>query len=786
MLDNKYNKTSQNFLPESIRLFLSARMKELLGVGLFFIGLAFLLSFVTYSPSDPSVHTSIQAQPENIMGTFGSYTSDFIFQLIGISGFLIIWFAWSWGWRYVSHQGIKYAFFRFLLFPISLIFASMTMAASVHFLSWENLGISNSFVAGSLGQALISQIASITWLQPWVWSPFVVFVFCFSMFLTTFVLSVNLNRHEWKFILKATWLTLYRSVGFVLQKTKQILSFAYTKMRRKAEAAPPKAEPKKPTIARRQKGDHEALPAQLVRKKNTNSKSKTKEDESLEIQPKSFFRLPQLTLLKAEDKQKQKKHNNKSFLDKNAEKLEKTLKDFGVIGQIVKASPGPVVTLYELEPAPGTKTSRVVSLADDIARSMSAVSARVAIVPGKNVIGIELPNPERETVFLRDVLSSKAYEASSAHLPLSLGKDIDGTPVIADLVRMPHLLVAGTTGSGKSVSINAMILSLLYSLTPEQCRLIMIDPKMLELSVYDNIPHLLSPVVTDPKEAILALKWAVREMECRYHAMSKLGVRNIVGYNQKIAQAQMKGEILTKKVQTGYDPDTGEAIYETQPLDNTPLPYIVIIVDEIADLMLIAGKEVEATIQRLAQMARAAGIHLILATQRPSVDVITGTIKANLPTRISFQVTSKIDSRTILGEQGAEQLLGMGDMLYMATGGRISRIHGPFVSDGEVEKVTNFLREQGVPEYEEAVTQESDETTNIPGFSAPNSGDELYDQAVAIICRDQKVSISYVQRQLQIGYNRAARIVEKMEDEGVVSKPNKVGKRERFAEYLCV
>jgi S-DNA-T family DNA segregation ATPase FtsK/SpoIIIE len=474
---------------------------------------------------------------------------------------------------------------------------------------------------------------------------------------------------------------------------------------------------------------------------------------------------------------------NEEALYQNARLLESVLEDFGVRGEIVKVRPGPVVTLYELEPAPGTKTSRVIGLADDIARSMSAVSVRIAVIPGRNVIGIELPNRRRETVYLKELLASTAYEKTGGRLLLTLGKDISGAPVITDLSRMPHLLIAGTTGSGKSVGLNAMILSLLYRLDPETCKLIMIDPKMLELSIYDDIPHLMAPVVTDPKKAVVALKWAVREMEERYQSMSKLGVRNIEGYNRRVTEAARNGEELMRKVQTGFDPDTGEPVIEEQPLDLSPLPYIVVVVDEMADLMLVAGKDIEQSIQRLAQMARAAGIHLIMATQRPSVDVITGTIKANFPTRISFQVTSKIDSRTILGEQGAEQLLGQGDMLYMAGGGRITRVHGPFVGDDEVENVVNFLREQGVPTYIDAVTEDVDGEFggDLDGGLNGGSGDDLYDQAVALVLQERKASTSFVQRHLQIGYNRAARIIERMEKEGVVGPANHVGKREILA-----
>jgi S-DNA-T family DNA segregation ATPase FtsK/SpoIIIE len=497
--------------------------------------------------------------------------------------------------------------------------------------------------------------------------------------------------------------------------------------------------------------------------------------------PTDGFELPPLELLAAPSGNQLLPEHHPEALEDNAKRLEGVLEDFGVKGDIINVRPGPVVTLYELEPAPGIKSSRVISLADDIARSMSAISARVAVVPGRNAIGIELPNKTRETVFLRELLASADYDKAKAKLPICLGKTIGGEPIIVDLARMPHLLIAGTTGSGKSVGINTMILSLLYKMTPEQCRLIMIDPKMLELSVYDGIPHLLTPVVTDPAKAVVALKWAVREMEDRFKKMSKIGVRNIDGFNARVAEAAGKGEVITRTVQTGFDRETGEAIFESEEFDLEPLPFIVVIVDEMADLMMVAGKDIEGTIQRLAQMARAAGIHIIMATQRPSVDVITGTIKANFPTRVSFQVTSKIDSRTILGEQGAEQLLGNGDMLYMAGGGRIKRLHGAFVADGEVEDIVGHLKSQGTPEYLESITAE-DEDGQMGGFDDDGgfggSGDELYDKAVNIVLSDKKASTSYIQRRLSVGYNKAATLIERMEQEGIISPANHAGKRE--------
>ena len=525
----------------------------------------------------------------------------------------------------------------------------------------------------------------------------------------------------------------------------------------------------------------------IVRKRATqpveSQKAKAEAQPSLFKGNKAEYETPPLNLLQSPSTIV-RHHLSDEALEENARMLESVLDDYGVKGDIVSVRPGPVVTMYELEPAPGLKASRVIGLADDIARSMSALSARVSTVPGRSVIGIELPNENRETVLLREILASRDYGDGDQSLPLALGKDIGGKAMVANLAKMPHLLIAGTTGSGKSVAINTMILSLLYKLSPDECRMIMIDPKMLELSVYDGIPHLLSPVVTDPKKAVVALKWVVQEMEERYRKMSKMGVRNIGGYNNRVDAALAKGEDFQRTVQTGFDDETGEPVFETEHFTPEKMPFIVVIVDEMADLMMVAGKEIEACIQRLAQMARASGIHLIMATQRPSVDVITGTIKANFPTRISFQVTSKIDSRTILGEMGAEQLLGMGDMLYMAGGGKITRVHAPFASDEEVEEVVNALKAYGPPEYvggvvEGPADEKADDIDAVLGLGGNTNGeDALYDQAVAIVARDRKCSTSYIQRKLSIGYNKAARLVEQMEDEGVVSQANHVGKRE--------
>ena len=514
------------------------------------------------------------------------------------------------------------------------------------------------------------------------------------------------------------------------------------------------------------------------------TRARKEEQPSLALEPKEDgYETPPLSYL-ANPTQIVRHTLSDEALNENARMLENVLEDYGVKGEIVKVRPGPVVTMYELEPTAGLKASRVIGLADDIARSMSALAARVSTIPGRSVIGIELPNDHREMVLFREIISSAEYGDSKYQLPLALGKDIGGEPIVANLAKMPHLLIAGTTGSGKSVGINTMILSLLYTLSPKECRMIMVDPKMLELSVYDGIPHLLSPVVTDPKKAVVALKWAVAEMEERYRKMSKMGVRNIDGYNGRVKDALAKGEGFKRTIQTGFDDATGEPVFETEEFTPETMPYIVVIVDEMADLMMVAGKEIEACIMRLAQMARASGIHLIMATQRPSVDVITGTIKANFPTRISFQVTSKIDSRTILGEMGAEQLLGMGDMLYMAGGGKVTRVHGPFVSDEEVEEIVKFLKAQGEPTYVSGVVEgpEGEAEANVDallGLGGNTGGeDALYDQAVQIVARDRKCSTSYIQRKLSIGYNKAAKIVEEMEDNGVVSQANHVGKRE--------
>ena len=756
------------FLPAQLRVQIARIGKAVAGLSLITISLILVVALFSYQSGDPSFNTATGDKARNLMGDFGAIISDFLFQTIGLAAYLIIPILTSWGIQTTISKRIPKFWLRGCLFPLFLIFSAATIEVAADAFQ------STKFVSygGLTGHVIFNKV-----VLPWTAANSLANVYFWlpSFFLATalFVYLLAFNKSEWMVGIKYVWK--------YIRLIKEIVRL-YDK-RPKGHKFKPNDE--KVSEARPQLVDLKKLDPFVEKNGNLRKRHKvhTKpKQSSLNLEPTSSdFTLPALSLLQTINPAvARNRAETKQELKQNAQLLENVLQDFGIRGEIVKVRPGPVVTLYELEPAPGTKTSRVIGLSDDIARSMSAISVRIATVPGRNVIGIELPNGDRETVFLREQLSVKDFEQAEGNLPLILGKDIGGLPVITDLSKMPHLLIAGTTGSGKSVGLNAMILSLLYKLQPENCRFIMIDPKMLELSIYHDIPHLLAPVVTDAKKAVVALKWAVREMEDRYQAMSKLGVRNVEGYNKRVREAQKNGEELTRNVQTGFDPETGKAIFEEQVLDPSPLPFIVVVVDEMADLMLVAGKDIEASIQRLAQMARAAGIHLIMATQRPSVDVITGTIKANFPTRISFQVTSKVDSRTILGEQGAEQLLGHGDMLYTAPGGQLKRVHGPFVSDEEVEAVASHLRSQGLPQYNETVTEERDDEGGGAG-SVKGEVDVLYDKAVALVCQEQKASTSFIQRHLQIGYNRAARIMEQMEKQGVVSTANKVGKREILA-----
>jgi DNA segregation ATPase FtsK/SpoIIIE, S-DNA-T family len=790
-------------LPTSIRDALVRRLRELMGLGLIAVAMIATAALATWSVQDPSLSHATSRAIKNMLGYPGAIFSDLLMQILGLGAIMVILPTAVWGWRMVTHRNFDREALRLGSWVLCMVIAAGFASCWPRSPSWPL----PTGLGGVVGDALVRAPAVVFGPPGFVYR-LVLGIVLFAAMVVAFLIAAGMRSRPleeeglteiedndapfeqeeeedsgsislgWVFhaLMSAKarliWFlgTAYRSLVSSGPQPRA-LSFDRQEPNLGGRNAPPIA-PQTDDLDEEEEEDEEPA-ARAPRKKAVPRQPARKASDRFDLPPVSMLAAP-----KASDRQPL----SKSELENNSRALEGVLQDFGVRGEIVKANPGPVVTLYELEPAPGIKSSRVIGLADDIARSMSALSARVAVVPGRNAIGIELPNAHREKVYLREILTAKEASESVAKLPLCLGKNIGGESIIVDLARMPHLLIAGTTGSGKSVAINTMILSLVYRLRPDQCRLIMVDPKMLELSVYDGIPHLLTPVVTDPKKAVVALKWAVREMEERYKRMAKLGVRNIDGYNARLAEAKSRGEELTRTVHTGFDKETGKAIYEEEKLDLDPLPYIVIIVDEMADLMMVAGKDIEGAVQRLAQMARAAGLHVILATQRPSVDVITGTIKANFPTRISFQVTSKIDSRTILGEMGAEQLLGQGDMLYMAGGGRISRVHGPFVSDEEVEKVVRHLKAQGAPEYLEAVTAEepTDEDGAVfdqTGMGADGGGD-LFAQAVAIVKRDRKASTSYIQRRLQIGYNRAASLMERMELEGIVGQANHAGKRE--------
>jgi S-DNA-T family DNA segregation ATPase FtsK/SpoIIIE len=792
------------FVTEHFRDILRRRLSELFGLMLLTLALLGAIALATWSVQDPSLSHATQQPIHNLLGFPGAIFSDLATQLLGLAAALLLLPEALLGWRLLSHRPLGEKWRGLVFVPATLLAAAF--ASTLPRISTWPLPTG---LGGVFGDALLQVPAFFTGAPLGGFLLFAVSVLLALATVAALAVATGLHWPQFGAARSAddadaedepedadseddrvsAWLGLIAHA--LLSWKARLMRFVRGAPQASLRAAPAapgaRVEPRFDSLGRvpapglgaaldddEEEDDDEEAPR--ARRRRAPAPRPARRSSG-------GFQLPSLNLLAA-PRPSERTTLPKDVIDANAAALETVLQDFGVRGEIINARPGPVVTLYELEPAPGIKSSRVIGLADDIARSMSAVSARVAVVSGRNAIGIELPNPTREKVYLRELLSGRDYNEHAAKLPLCLGKTIGGESVIVDLSRMPHLLIAGTTGSGKSVAINTMILSLVYRLRPEQCRLIMVDPKMLELSVYDGIPHLLTPVVTDPKKAVVALKWAVREMEERYKKMSKLGVRNIEGYNARLAEAKANGEKLTRTVHTGYDKETGEAVYENEELDLEPLPLVVVIVDEMADLMMVAGKDIEGAIQRLAQMARAAGIHCILATQRPSVDVITGTIKANFPTRISFQVTSKIDSRTILGEQGAEQLLGQGDMLYMAGGGRISRVHGPFVSDDEVEKVVRHLKSQGAPEYLEEVTA-TDEDESEDGGAVFDStgmgmaeGGDLYQQAVAVVRRDRKASTSYIQRRLQIGYNRAATLMERLEQEGIVGQPNHAGKRE--------
>lgn len=799
------------FMPGSLVTWLKRSGLRICGLGLVFLAIALFIMLIGFHPGDPSFNHATDRGPIfNPLGVIGAYGADLMLRTLGLASALLSVLMLGWGLRLIAVKPFSWMWVRFLVLPLALLLVAISAAAIHPGMHWPLTVGLGGFAGDLLLAKLQTGFAMIG--VPGARAIIALASMLLGMALTIFCMAYSLS--DWARLGGALSFTAGKVVAGIraviptgsndepvakrapgsrqepsLDKSKSKLGSVISTRRSEPNMEPD--DDGDDAFDDDDGIDHEPpvhIVAAPAAKLQPSPKAAAQRQASFDLGS-DEYRFPPLDLLGEPDPTDANQIDQEA-LAQNARLLETVLQDFGVKGEIVQVRPGPVVTLYELEPAAGVKSSRVIGLADDIARSMSAIAARVAVVPGRNVIGIELPNARRETVHLHEILASSDFEKNTGKLNMSLGKDIGGTPVIADLAKMPHLLIAGTTGSGKSVGVNAMILSLLYRLKPEECRFIMIDPKMLELSIYDGIPHLLTPVVTDPHKAVVALKWAVREMEDRYRAMSQVGVRNIAGYNKRIKEAAAKGEQLTRRVQTGFDPETGKPIFEDQELPMEPLPFIVIIVDEMADLMLVAGKDVEASIQRLAQMARAAGLHLIMATQRPSVDVITGTIKANFPTRISYSVTSKIDSRTILGEMGAEQLLGQGDMLYMGQGGRLQRVHGPFVSDEEVESIVKHLRDQGDPSYLETVTEEPEEDPMAAYMGGGNAGagggsdDDLYNQAVGIVLREKKASTSFIQRKLSIGYNRAARIIEQMEENGVVSAANHVGKREVLMENM--
>ena len=737
--------------------------------GLFFFGLAIVTFGIlfSYSSLDPSLNNITDQEARNLFGVTGAVIADLLIQIFGSSSYILILLFFSWSYRLIIFKKLTYFIINVFSSIASLLILDLMLIL-------YKVQILHSFISLEFFNNFIEPLS----IKNNIYFEIVITFIISILFLSFFIAACALDRTDWKKIFFTVWL------GCKLMFKNIINLFYYVFLKKRnsdfklnkniRSSIEEKVEPK--------------IDFESIKNVTVSSYVSPNKVSSELIQKKMTFGddinyTPPIIDILSAPQASSASLVSKEEMDTNAIRLQEILADFKIEGKIINVSPGPVVTMYELQPAPGTKASKIIGLSDDIARNMSAVSARVAVIPGKNVIGIEMPNKTQEAVFLSELFKKDKFISSQANLLLALGKDIAGNAYFADLATMPHLLIAGTTGSGKSVGINVMILSILFRLSPEECKFILIDPKMLELSVYEGVPHLITPVVTNPKKAITALKWVVKEMEGRYQKMSLLGVRNIESYNQRIKEAIKNNETISRKVPAGLNPDTGQAKFENISIDLQKMPFIVVVVDEMADLMMVAGKEIEHTIQRLSQMARAAGIHLIMATQRPSVDVITGTIKANFPTRISFQVSSKFDSRTILGAEGSERLLGKGDMLLMMGGGRTTRIHGPFVSDKEVEEIVASLKKQGLPEFIDDITKEEDENEISLDGNDPNK-DELFQQCLDIISKEGKASTSLLQRKLQIGYNRAARIMDQLEDSGFISSANHVGKREVFYDKI--
>ncbi|MDC3086215.1 DNA translocase FtsK 4TM domain-containing protein [Pelagibacteraceae bacterium] len=748
-------------LPDSLRVFAINRALEFSGLLIAFLSIFVFTSIISYSPFDPNINNLNNSEVRNLTGLIGANVSNVLLQMFGYFSLLICPVLISWSYKIFFTKKIRFFALNILLLPLMIIVLSI-------FSELIQLSSSNGFIASQIVTYLVnSNLIENNYIFYSLAS------FSFLLFLLFFYGSMGLSANEWSNI----YLFLIVIFNFLIKPTNRLRFF-----KKYLTSISPLRKTFNQTEVNNQKLEPKINFDEIKNQPVNDFIGESNKDVLLEEQNEIFvddinYKAPGIDILTRPDFKTEASTDHEE-LKVNAEKLKNVLIDFKIEGDIINVSPGPIVTMYELQPAPGIKASKIISLSDDIARNMSAMSARVAIIPGKNVIGIEIPNSLKNPVYLSELFKNEKFVTNEKNLILALGKDISGNAVFANLENMPHLLIAGTTGSGKSVGINVMITSILYKHSPDDCKFILIDPKMLELSVYEGVPHLITPVVTDPKKAITALKWVVREMESRYKKMSLLGVRNIENYNIRIADAIEKSERIIRSIQSGISPETGQPETRKIEIENKKMPFIVVVVDEMADLMMVAGKEIEHTIQRLSQMARAAGIHLIMATQRPSVDVITGTIKANFPSRISFQVSSKFDSRTILGEEGAERLLGKGDMLMMTAGGQTTRIHGPFISDNEIENIVKSLQKQGQPEYDDEITKEEEENNDTDNTLSDGDKDALFKDSIDIISREGKASTSLLQRKLQIGYNRAARIMDQLEEQGYISTANHVGKRE--------